>query len=352
MVVESKDYEEDQRYIDLQYKESSIEDEIDRRDDSGLSKEDLMQELDEVRAEMDKVKSEYEAEDKFCSICGDPILGYGNSANPVNDEVCCDTCNLSVVVPARLKLANQQENVAESKDLKEEPKAESCDNQAVHKRFRKKSVKEASATFELIEPEADEARIPAPVASDDSNLANTINRLIQDEWEAIEGYNKAIEEAKVEGKEEIIAILNEISNDEHKHVGSLEYALSLIAPQAESIKAGEEEAKEVETPQEENLNGPDMFSNALESLNKDPEDVLKESYQPVFGESAVDNTDYASLLEKYYGKEAVDFAKEKDLSAKGVYFYMECHAAYNPLITLKEELENVFSKEEFEALYE
>ena len=39
-----------------------------------------------------------------CSICNKEITN-GNSAYPVNLGKCCDTCNLIVVVPARIKLS-------------------------------------------------------------------------------------------------------------------------------------------------------------------------------------------------------------------------------------------------------
>ena len=41
---------------------------------------------------------------KVCVICGKQIKGYGNNPEPVkNHGQCCDTCNLEVVIPARLK---------------------------------------------------------------------------------------------------------------------------------------------------------------------------------------------------------------------------------------------------------
>ena len=41
-------------------------------------------------------------EEKVCSICKKTFVGFGNNAQPVNDGVCCDECNSSVVIPARL----------------------------------------------------------------------------------------------------------------------------------------------------------------------------------------------------------------------------------------------------------
>ena len=38
----------------------------------------------------------------ICCICGKRFKGYGNNPDPVKDEgVCCDECNLKVVIPTR-----------------------------------------------------------------------------------------------------------------------------------------------------------------------------------------------------------------------------------------------------------
>lgn len=37
-----------------------------------------------------------------CSICQEPYDNWGNNAMPVNSGRCCDDCNWSVVLPARL----------------------------------------------------------------------------------------------------------------------------------------------------------------------------------------------------------------------------------------------------------
>ena len=41
---------------------------------------------------------------KFCSICGDPLNGWGHNPNPVKAGRACDACNYEVVLPARLLL--------------------------------------------------------------------------------------------------------------------------------------------------------------------------------------------------------------------------------------------------------
>ena len=41
---------------------------------------------------------------QICSICGKEYSGWGNNAQPVNDGRCCDDCNTTAVIPARLAL--------------------------------------------------------------------------------------------------------------------------------------------------------------------------------------------------------------------------------------------------------
>ena len=38
---------------------------------------------------------------RCCSICRQPFIGFGNNPAPINDGVCCDECNGTVVIPAR-----------------------------------------------------------------------------------------------------------------------------------------------------------------------------------------------------------------------------------------------------------
>lgn len=42
------------------------------------------------------------AEKRVCSICGREFTGYGNNAEPINDGVCCDECNIDAVIPRRM----------------------------------------------------------------------------------------------------------------------------------------------------------------------------------------------------------------------------------------------------------
>ncbi len=44
---------------------------------------------------------------KKCSICNNKITGFGNNAEPVNNGRCCDTCNFTKVIPARLEMLKE-----------------------------------------------------------------------------------------------------------------------------------------------------------------------------------------------------------------------------------------------------
>ena len=37
-----------------------------------------------------------------CSICSEPYTGYGHNAEPLSNGRCCDVCNDTVVIPARI----------------------------------------------------------------------------------------------------------------------------------------------------------------------------------------------------------------------------------------------------------
>ena len=42
---------------------------------------------------------------KICCLCGLSFLGYGHNAEPLKEGgICCDVCNETKVIPARLKL--------------------------------------------------------------------------------------------------------------------------------------------------------------------------------------------------------------------------------------------------------
>lgn len=104
--------------------------------------------------------------------------------------------------------------------------------------------------------EAETEEVPAaPQTPIKITIANTLNTLIRDEWEAIEGYNDALSTLRAMGGVEdengesvpdcegIVKVIEDIVNEENLHVGQLQKALELVSPNAESIKTGDEEAE-------------------------------------------------------------------------------------------------------------
>lgn len=47
---------------------------------------------------------------KVCCICGRPFTGWGNNPWPIHEDgECCDMCNYSLVVPARIAMATEKD---------------------------------------------------------------------------------------------------------------------------------------------------------------------------------------------------------------------------------------------------
>ena len=44
-----------------------------------------------------------------CSICDSEFEGFGNNAEPINSGRCCDDCNWSLVIPARISQLDNSE---------------------------------------------------------------------------------------------------------------------------------------------------------------------------------------------------------------------------------------------------
>ena len=113
------------------------------------------------------------------------------------------------------------------------------------------------------EEEKVEENSAAAETPDGMGVANTLNALIQDEWQAIDGYNNTIstyrsmaqsdypEADKSIDYEAIIKILEDIAQEEMNHVGMLQKAMGTISPNVEEIAGGEKEAEEtLEAPED------------------------------------------------------------------------------------------------------
>ena len=90
--------------------------------------------------------------------------------------------------------------------------------------------------------------LPGPAEGSDTGVAGELIALINDEWEAIQGYNNAIATLRSVSKEnsfylDAIKVLEEISAEENVHVGQLQELLAQVSPNAEEIHKGTAEAK-------------------------------------------------------------------------------------------------------------
>lgn len=117
-----------------------------------------------------------------CDICGKVFEGYGNNPAPLEGKVCCDNCNKTYVIPARLKQLKMSGKLDDS-NVVDEDNSNGVDTPK------------------------------------DFNLREHIGFLIKDEVEAIEGYDKAL--IKADLTPEDTSVLEEIRNDELDHVSKL-----------------------------------------------------------------------------------------------------------------------------------
>ena len=89
--------------------------------------------------------------------------------------------------------------------------------------------------------------LPGPAEGTDTGVSSELIALINDEWEAIEGYNNAIATLRAVSAhnpfyEDAIKVLEEISAEENVHVGQLQEVLRRISPNAAEIQKGTKEA--------------------------------------------------------------------------------------------------------------
>lgn len=50
-----------------------------------------------------QLREEIRTDKRYCCICGEEIIGYGNNADPVAYGSCCDNCSITYVIPARME---------------------------------------------------------------------------------------------------------------------------------------------------------------------------------------------------------------------------------------------------------
>jgi hypothetical protein len=60
--------------------------------------------IDILKAKIERLKAKGEGMPKRCCLCEKAFIGYGNNPAPLNGDTCCDACNATVVIPARLAM--------------------------------------------------------------------------------------------------------------------------------------------------------------------------------------------------------------------------------------------------------
>jgi hypothetical protein len=68
---------------------------------------------DEVRKDIIKdLEDDYpEINHKRCSLCTNDVVGIGNNPHPLPGKQCCDVCNATKVIPARLEAYRRRNEV-------------------------------------------------------------------------------------------------------------------------------------------------------------------------------------------------------------------------------------------------
>lgn len=139
---------------------------------------------------------------------------------------------------------------------------------------------------EVVADTSEENKEEVEVPSTDASMgaSQIINSLIQDELQAIDGYNSAIQTfrsmAEVDDKEKLegcIKVLSDIASEENIHVGQLQEVQKLFNDQATLVTDGAEEAKEqieeapVEEAKEKVVESVESATQTLKDKYKDPE---------------------------------------------------------------------------------
>lgn len=102
---------------------------------------------------------------------------------------------------------------------------------------------------------------------------------INGEWDTINLYNSIIatlSQEKDKKYEAIIAVLQDITNEENIHVGQLQKALELLSPNTSSIADGEKEAQEqISADDYDDVVSESFLTEADEETTEDGEDSKK-----------------------------------------------------------------------------
>ena len=256
----------------------------------------------------DRAKGKYsEPEAKKCVICGEPITGYGNNAEPVKHGRCCDKCNQEVVIPARLK----QSSLKEDKDIEELNKSTE----------EPKDLPDIQLNKDLLEPETiDDIELEKTETTSEKEISDI----------------KLIELLHKFFKKEDLKI------DEDKEKNFIELFHEIVCPKCSDMEEKETSIEDkLEDDQEDDIEVEDNESKELiEQLQKllQENSNLKEDVKKLQNEKAVSNTKVIKLNEDLQTFKAVAAtAGKKAMELKS--FETKSNDLINENKTLKEKLE-------------
>lgn len=150
----------------------------------------------------------------------------------------------------------------------------------------------------------------------DSDVANALHDLLNDESEAIQGYNDAAE--KMEGHPELQDLAKDIAGEEYAHIGEIQQALkSTVAPEAEEIEAGEDEAKEMIAPLEPETVDEIEVANEDEVEAPEEEIAVEDEIEEPIDEEPVEEVEGEEMPEDEYADEDMDEFDEEEFDDLG-----------------------------------
>ena len=177
-----------------------------------------------------------------CVICKKEYEGYGNNAEPIAKGMCCDNCNTTYVIPARLKQLKVENKLKDStlqeyedvrKNLGEEKWKALMNYLDAHKDILLSDVIYKQAEFEKFEK-----WLKNNMRDDDAQLRRYTSDLIREEVNAVEQYDDTMRENKLTPEQQ--TTLEEIRNDEIDHTDKLNNIYQGLKEGAEELHDAEQ----------------------------------------------------------------------------------------------------------------
>lgn len=140
---------------------------------------------------------------------------------------------------------------------------------------RELSLTEGAEDTDIVVTDEDE--LEGPQTDKETGISNLIISLINDEWRTINEYNDFIVNAKAQGVTDCIPVINDIVEEEHKHIGQLQAILKTISNVTDAIDLGmvegEQQLGDVETTvvvddADDDVSGLDIIADATANYFK------------------------------------------------------------------------------------